>query len=398
MFKGPDGIIGKLVKNHSNYLFATKYNREINFLCSTNKTNNKLVLLSYILAPFKYRSQNACKAVHANYAAAWEIVNILNDLGYNVDVVEASNKQYQITKKYDVLIGTLDCIERFSPFLSKKCTKIFYALGVYVDERNGPNGELGRVTALEERTGCHYVPKRLFSDPELIKRSVEKSDAVIITGGKATIESFPSAILEKSIHCTMPIYPETIPKIQITNKKSATDYLWFFGFGQVHKGLDLVIEAFQQNPQFKLNIIGEMEDDFKKIYGETIKASNNITFHGFLDTKSKRFQNIIAQCFCFIAPSVNEGISCACATLLQLGLYPIITKETGIDLPKGLGHTLSDSSLESITKALHQVDSLSKHLLAEEIEQLKQFSIAKYSPYEFNRQFRQAIQTITHSA
>lgn len=387
-------MIKKIFKHYFPYHFATKCNSEITFLCNSATKKKHVALLSYILAPFQYKDQNSCKAEHANFAAAWEIVYILNELGYDVDVVEASNKQYSIEEEYDLVIGTLDCIERFSPFLPTHCKKIFYALGVYVDERNGLKGELGRVLELEKRTGGNYIPKRLFPNPELIKRSVEKADAVIITGGEATINSFPNHILKKSIPCTMPIYPETIPKIGFLDINNATEFLWFFGFGQVHKGLDLVIEAFEQTPEFTLNIIGMMEDDFYKIYGSIIERSPNIIYHGFMDTSGDAFKNVISKCFSFIAPSVNEGISCACATLLQLGLYPIISRETGIDLPKNTGFTLEENTIKHIMSAIQMVSLMDRNDLIIQLSKLQEFSISAYSPAEFKKQFSNAIKAI----
>ena len=301
----------KLYKKVSPYKFAIKNSCEIEFDFAADKK----ALLSYIQAPFAFKDQQHCKATHANYAAAWEIVYILRDLGFNVDVVEASNKQFIPNKDYDLVIGTLDCIDRFKPFLPSSCVCIFYALGVYVDARNGPNGELGRIADLEKRTGMYYTPKRLFGNPESIRRSIEIADHVIITGGLSTYETFPERIrVSKSTMCTMPIYPETIPPEIAVPIEERMEFLWFFGYGQVHKGLDLVIEAFLEMPHLRLNIVGNMEPDFEKIYGNTIKTAKNIQCYGYLSTQSEQFNKVISKCFAFVAPTENEVISFAFET------------------------------------------------------------------------------------
>ena len=372
----------------SPYKFAQKFKREISFDFNHNKT----ALLSYIQAPFAYKDQNSCKATHANYAAAWEIVYILRDLGFNVDVVEASERLFVPQKDYALLIGTLDCIDRFKPYLSDSCVTIFYALGVYVDARNGSDGELGRVQALEKRRGKHYVPKRLFMNPEGIRRSIEKADHVSITGGEATYHTFAEHIRSsKASLCTMPIYPETIPKPIDVPLEQRTEFLWFFGYGQVHKGLDLVIDAFAEMPDCTLNIVGTMEPDFERIYGSTIDQCANIHYHGYLDTSGNKFKTIVDKCLAFIAPTVNEGISCACVTSIQLGLYPIMTPATGVDLPDGLGLNLALCTKEEIKSKMAVLQRADKNQMQLDLLAMREWSIDEYSPFKFKNQFRSII-------
>ena len=378
----------KLYKKVSPYKFAIKNSCEIEFDFAADKK----ALLSYIQAPFAFKDQQHCKATHANYAAAWEIVYILRDLGFNVDVVEASNKQFIPNKDYDLVIGTLDCIDRFKPFLPSSCVCIFYALGVYVDARNGPNGELGRIADLEKRTGMYYTPKRLFGNPESIRRSIEIADHVIITGGLSTYETFPERIrVSKSTMCTMPIYPETIPPEIAVPIEERMEFLWFFGYGQVHKGLDLVIEAFLEMPHLRLNIVGNMEPDFEKIYGNTIKTAKNIQCYGYLSTQSEQFNKVISKCFAFVAPTVNEGISCACVTSIQLGLYPIMTRETGVDFPEELNVYLDECSKESLKEKIMHVNSYDKNQLQCELEKMNKWAKEQYSPNKFRNQFSSII-------
>jgi glycosyltransferase involved in cell wall biosynthesis len=385
-------IYRAFLKKYYPYVYAKKYNAQITI--KSKHKNSKLALLSYILEPFKNIRATSSPSKHSNYGNAWEVIRVLNSLGFDVDIIEAS-QEFDIIEPYDLVIGTLDCIDRFKPFLPEKTTFIFYALGAYVDTRNGPQGELLRIKNLEKRTQKNYFPKRLFKNAESIRRSVEKADGVIITGGNATIESFPRHILTKSEICTMPIFPETIPLASKMHKDNiGKEYLWFFGYGQVHKGLDLVIEAFLKMPQYNLNIVGTMETDFYLIYGDKINQSKNIYYYGFLDTKGPQFLEIIQKSFCFIAPSVNEGISCAGAILLQLGLYPIISYETGLDLPDNAGIVLKESSIDEIRAEVEKVSNLTTDELYRQTSILKNYSKEKYSPEAFNYDFTKAVKNI----
>jgi glycosyltransferase involved in cell wall biosynthesis len=383
-------MIRKLYLRFKTRVFKPRISYTFN---SASNTNTKKALLSYILAPYAYKSKSECPPTHANYLAAWEIIEILTEKGYQVTAIEASNKQYVLDTQYDLLIGTLDCIDRFASFLPATCTKIFYALGAYVDARNGPMGELKRVNDLEFRTGKHYIPKRLFPSPESIKRSVQKCDHLIITGGNSTIASFPDEFKSKSSICTMPIYPNSLGSFNVEHSQENNEFLWFFGYGQVHKGLDLVIEAFLKQPNLVLNIAGTMEPDFENIYGTLIKESPNIKHHGYLQTNSTKFETIVSRCRAFIAPTVNEGISCACVSLIQLGLYPIMAEASGVDLDKYNYTMLETCTVDEILEAVQHVEKMTIETINAKINLNKELALKLYSPEKFKTDFINSLDT-----
>ncbi len=367
--------------------------KELYYFPASSNVQPKKALLSYILAPYSYSTKEKCPPKHANFHAAWEIVEILNTLGYDVTAVEASNKQFVITEDYDLLIGTLDCIDRFSPYLPEKCRKVFYALGVYVESRNGETGELKRISALEKRTGLNYIPKRLFPNPESIARSVEKADHLIITGGKATIDTFPSKYNAKSSICTMPIFPNSLGDFCVKHSSLNNEFIWFFGYGQVHKGLDLVIEAFTKMPNLTLNIAGTMEADFERIYGKVISESENIKYHGYLETDGSEFESLVKRCRAFVAPTVNEGISCACVSLIQLGLYPIMSEASGVDIESQNYEQLRSCTVPEIIEAVEKVSRMDVNLLSERAIKNSEQAKDMFSPERFRSDFCESIKT-----
>src|SRR3989344_1501267 len=88
-----------------------------------------------------------------------------------------------------------------------------------------------------------------------------------------------------------------------------------------------------------LNIVGliDQEPDFLKIYRRELLETPNIHWHGYLNPGSEQFNALVKRCFAFIAPTATESISTAVATLLQVGLYPLLSADTGVDLPIGAG-------------------------------------------------------------
>jgi hypothetical protein len=375
----------------SPYRYAQRYGTALTLRAPGGA--NGTVLLSYMLLPFRAGRRDKVSRQHANFLRAWDMVAILHGLGFDVDVIDASNRQFVPRRRYSAVIGNTDCLDRLAPFLDAACRKVHYATEAYVDARNGPAGELGRVRELERRTGRDYTPKRLVSNPELVRRSIAKADAVIIGGGRETVATFPDDVRRKAFVCTMPLYPETLPHVPLPDRRGS-EFLWFFGQGLVHKGLDLVVEAFLERPRLRLNIAGRMEPDFDAIYGAAIRRSANISFHGFLDTGGPVFADLLARCRCFVAPSVNEGISPAVVTLLQLGLFPIVSRGTGVDLPEGLGIVLESCTTESIGRAVDEAAAMSDAELNGRCVALSRFARHTYTPDAFRQQFAAAMRSI----
>ncbi|HSH31500.1 MAG TPA: glycosyltransferase, partial [Candidatus Saccharimonadales bacterium] len=163
--------------------------------------------------------------------------------------------------------------------------------------------------------------------------------------------------------------------------------VWFFGGGAVHKGLDLVIDVFAKNPQLTLNIIGnlEQEQDFLNAYQYELSELPNITYHGPLNPAGKKFNDVTSRVFCFIAPSCSESISTAVATCLQLGLMPIISRDTGIDLPDGCGIYLESCSVEEIEAAVLKVSGMDNDSLTDQIARCQQTALRQYSREKFSQ-------------
>lgn len=341
-----------------------------------------IVLLSYITEPFIHDRNHSSNVKHSNRLAAWDIVDVISAAGYEVHVIDSS-KNVRLENDYDVLIGTLDCLVKYSPYIKPKARKIFYALGTYVGERNGSEGELKQVKWILKQRNKFYVPKRLFENGEIIKHGLEIADEVWITGGESTEKSFPAEILSKSNRISVPIYQSTLPDFVKSHSKPCESFLWFFGYGQVHKGLHLAIEAFIELPQFTLHICGTMEPDFELAYGELIKSAPNIHVHGFVKTDSSKFLDIVAKCSSFVAPTVNEGVSVACATLIKMGLYPVMSSYTGVDIPLEHYSQIKELTVEGTSEAVLEAAELRIENLNQICSANRELAETLYSPSKF---------------
>ncbi len=375
--------------------YAREYGQPVTMRAA--RAASRRALVSYLLEPVLRGPRHPIFRTHTNAWESREIVRIFGDLGYDVDVIDCANTRYEPSRPYDVVFDTRTNLQRLAPLLPADTIKIFYAVGFYVGRRNGPDGELARVSALERRRGRRYAPKRLLRDPELIRRSLDLADHIVVTGNAVTRASFPQALQHKiSSLVTISAAPSSAGKSPERYVPAQREFVWMFGEGLVHKGLDLVIEAVARQPSLKLNIFGRMERDFREIYREEL-AQPNIEFHGFHTPDSERFAHVVGRCVAFVAPSCSEGMSPACATLMGVGLLPIVSRQTGIDLPPGAGTYLEDCSIEEIERRLLDVKHMPEAELRAQITRTHRAASEAYSRDAFSARMRAALEAIVPS-
>jgi glycosyltransferase involved in cell wall biosynthesis len=237
---------------------------------------------------------------------------------------------------------------------------------------------------LESRRGIICAPRRVV-DVEIFDRSLRFADSCSLIGNDVTLETFPKLYKEKINKVT--VSASVLDSIEIKQDIDIRkkEFLWLFGSGAVHKGLDLVLEVFAKNRNLILHVVGavDKEKDFFNAFRRELRNLPNIKYHGYLAPNCEKFKKIIKNVFCFIAPSCSEGISPSVATCLHLGLYPIISKNTGITLPEGCGIYLNQCSLDEIEKAVLDAYEMNKKSLVEQILKCQEYALYNYSRKKF---------------
>lgn len=350
------------------------------------------VLFSYLADPLLLKKTDARFLKHSNSWESVTIAKIFTELGFIVDAINYNDLSFYPTQNYDIVFDIGHNLQRLMPFVPKNSLKLLHITGSY--PRYSVAAELARVNEFEIKKNSYYSPKRTF-DVELFDRSLKFADYCSLIGNDFVLNTFPKNYYDK-------ITKVTVSASKLNYIKNINEYLpyqkefiWFFGGGAVHKGLDLVIDFFIQNKNLKLNIVGnvESEKDFFNIYEQELLNSKNIKYHGFLNPSSQEFIDIIKRSFCFIAPSCSEGISPSVATLLQVGLYPIISKNTGIDLPKDSGIYLDNLSVQAIKDAILKVNNLSVQDIKLQIKSCQEMALKKYSQENFYNEIKKFIIT-----
>ena len=133
------------------------------------------------------------------------------------------------------------------------------------------------------------------------------------------------------------------------------NFLWFGSHGFVHKGLDLVLDAFAEMPEYHLTVCGpideDVEKDFKKAFHKELYQTSDTHCIGM----GRRWQpSVCPDCrsVCRTGlPSCSEGQSGGVITCMHAGLIPILSYESGVDV-EGFGFLLQDCSVDRTSRAL----------------------------------------------
>ena len=268
-------------------------------------------------------------------------------------------------------------LPRFAPHLLEGARKLLYLTGSYPRFMN--EAENRRCRDLNERRGVAYAPKRQLREVQF-DAALELCDRALIVGNAVTVGTYPLKFREK-------LWPISVSASVYAAKAAGRlapkerEFLWFFGEGAVHKGLDLLLEVFARRTNWILNVVGSVgtERDFVGIFRRELLETPNIRYHGFLNASSREFRQLVDRCFAFVAPTCSEGISPAAVTCMGIGLLPIISRNTGVDLPDNVGRYLETCSLSEIEQALEDVLSLTDVEVARQVAAAMEFAQTTYS-------------------
>lgn len=344
--------------------FGIKLNsRQIHNYFNTKYT--KKALLSYIVNPFKKTSLR-----HTNYYEAIAWGKILNELGYQVDVIQYNLCPSSLDlSQYDLICGFGDVFQHYFEGKNNNAITIYYATGMHVCHQN--NATLQRVKNVHSKKGvwlgksARFVEKTWSHQTTLV-------DGIIALGNNICKESYKKHYDGVVFSLPAPFYKTLDANLILNNKTSNSNrnFLWFGSSGLVHKGLDLLLDYFSKNKNLTLHICGPImkEEDFVKVYQKELFESKNIINHGFINIQGDQFRKILESCYFVIFPSCSEGGAASVLTAIgNGGLIPIITKETTISTGYEIFiGTLDDNGIENAIREAISLDEGELLMLAKE--------------------------------
>jgi glycosyltransferase involved in cell wall biosynthesis len=251
--------------------------------------------------------------------------------------------------------------------------------------------QLQRLRQLQARRGISLMPYRL-QEPHL---GIEYADAATTLGNDFTISTYEYArkpILRVPISTTRTLdWPE--------NKdfdKSRKTFLWFGSSGFIHKGLDLVLEAFAAMPDYQLIVCGpvEHEKEFVAAFRKELFDTPNISTRGWIDVESPEFTQIVDNCIAVISPSCCESGGGAAIVCMHAGLIPIVSREASVDVGDSYGILLKESSVDQVKSAARQVSELSTERLTTMSRNAWEHARAEHTREKYSHVYRNIINNL----
>lgn len=361
-----------------------KYFREHRIIANVFNTNfSRNALLAYVTTPFT----DGISASHQNQWSVYTLTQILMKMGYNVDVVEFNTKRTRYIKRYDMVI---DISPKKAPVyegaLTENCIKIAYLTGSNPSWSNKMEQE--RVNAVNERKKSKIVARR---QADLIANEIEKYTAVLFIGNDYNLKSYSEFKLP-------PVY--FIPNYGLMHKIArdkfnSKSFCYIASTGQVHKGLDLLLEVFSiYCTDCELFIFSDFkkEVDFCEAYWRELTAYKNIHAIGFMDTRSSKFSSLVKKCTYMILPSCSEAHCGSVCTAMGFGLIPIVSRECGFEDDEV--EILSDCSITTIRDAVIFYSRKDQQWLKTRSDRAYQLISSKYNHEIQTMQTKNAITEI----
>jgi len=362
------------------------------------------VLLSYLTGPFTRLPWQRFTDPHTNYWECAEIARLFAVRGYNVDIIDASNITFVPNKAYDIVVDVRQNLERLAGRLPTSCKKVMHITSSESSFQNA--AEARRLTDLMKRRGTCLLAQRVESGLN------NPAHADFLEGfGNTTVHATFSRF-NKPIH-RIPISVAQMfdfPDHSMKDFSSARKHFLFFsGGGAILKGLDLLLEAFMKMPEFHLHIIGPAanEVEFSKVYARELSLPNihryprpRITMNRGVEKMmvgEKKFMDIANRCAAIIYPSASEGTSGAVIQAMHAGIFPIVTKQTGLDEGAPaiiLTSGTSDMLVEDIQKQVYGIAAMAPETLEAMARSAWSYVRAHHTKETFTASYAHFIDTI----
>jgi glycosyltransferase involved in cell wall biosynthesis len=352
------------------------------------KEYKKKALVSFITYPYK---GNSLRPFHTNFKECTTICEILDELGFVVDLVDYDNwDTNKYDQDYDTLVGFGEPIERILNQSLKKPNVILYRNGcdtIFSDEVT-----LKRIERIYKETGSLLLSSASLS-PASWRAQLRFADLVIVLGNNFTVDTFVGQVFCKIAKLNLFYYD--VGFINLEKKdflKSKLNFLWFGSKGAVRKGLDIVLQYFSEHPDLQLYIGGlhSSETDFINTFVEYL-GKPNIQNLGFVYVDTIQFKEILTQCGAIVFPSSWEGgAGSVLAPLAAGGLIPIVTKNTGLDF--NYHEILLDGfTTKDLDRAINEYLQLSTEVMKRQSQSLMEYIRKEHTYSDYRKQLKEYL-------
>lgn len=349
--------------------------------------HDRHALLLYTVAAF---DSDVDPTRHQNIPQQREIAAALGERGYEVDVADYDETRAGLLPHaYDLVI---DLHPRRDPVyarhLAAGAVRIAYITGS--DPAFANRAERERSAALQRRRGVQLKARR--QTPPFEPDVLGAYDAMFLIGGSATRETYAAYPL-RAVH-TLP--NSAFDAIVATDPatRDPKRFLFLASAGQVHKGLDLLLDVFRERPHLTLEVVSgfRAEPDFARAFHRELFETPNIRARGMLPVTGEAFRDLQARCGAMLMPSCAEG-QCGTVTIaLAWGLPCIVSRACGFDDPEIA--TLPDCEPATIGAAVERAAARPPDAVAAASAAARRTYETRYRPAHYAAALRAALDDV----
>lgn len=294
-----------------------------------NTHYNRNALVSMVTTPY---SSVVSFFFHTIIREVETICELLSELQYNVDLVNYDQECLPDGKKYELLLGYGESIEKYLFQHPKRDFKLI----LY---RNGSDSSFSDKVSMERLENFYtkhgIIPFESAPVYQLTHRAqVWFADSIIALGNdfvRNTFLNHTSARVD-----SVDLFYQKVNSIDLETKdfrESQNRFVWFGSRGAIRKGLDLVLDVFIDREDIELYVCGMNKEEarFYSIYKEAFSRPN-IHDLGFVKMESEEFTSLLMNTGAIIFPTIWEGGGGAVLNLVgNGGIVPIISENLGLD-------------------------------------------------------------------
>lgn len=340
-------------------------------------------LVSYLTTPLRERGPSS----HSQAWEARQVVRTWLELGFDVDAIDYRDRTFRPRGSYDVAVDVRRNLERLAGGLGEGCVRIAHLDSTHL--LVAAAAEYRRLAALRDRRGVVLGPRRV----ERLNHLIEHAHAATLLGNDVTAATW--AYARRPLHQL----PVSAPAVFAHPRGRDVEdvrrrWLWLGSGGMVHKGLDLVLEAFAGAPELELVVCGpvDAEPDFAAAYERELRGTASIRTLGWVDVTSPQFAELAASCVGLVYPTCAEGQAGSVVAALAAGLVPVVTPQAGVDVGADVGRVLAaDPTVEDVRAAVRAVSDLPAAPLAQMAAAAWEQARTAHSRSAFASRYRAAV-------
>ncbi len=296
-------------------------------LCDVAPTDggSRRALLSYLPGPLRLTEPLAPSVPFSNAGIARGIVASLHRLGFTVDIVRFDDTAFLPQRSYDLFVGHAGVnFRQLADQLAPATPAVYFAASTQWEFFNAQ--EAARHAALAARRGVDLPPDRQVEASE--EWALTRADGIIALGNGFAAETYARYPAVYTLHNAA--FDETRSLPTKHYEEARRHFCFFAGGGNVHKGLDVLLEAFAESDAH-LHVATYLEPAFAKIYERELTRCPNIHALGWVRLRSRQFYDLMAHCAYAVLPSCSEGSPGSVVECMYHGLIPVVSREATLD-------------------------------------------------------------------